>query len=400
MPTQHFPFGGSNIGRRILCAASMGVEAKAPKEPPSVYAEEGTVAHEVLEAAILRGDTNVDHLLGVGEGVTRDMVYGVRIALEYVKQREAETGEKAQAEQAVMWPGSDIAGGTADICFPTHREIADFKFGFDQVEADAPQLLFYAVCRYGVSTPVTCTIIQPRGFHPDGPVRSVTVSAERLAAFKAEVDEAIARGTADAAPYAPSIEACRRCKGVAVCPALADHAKSMPTLRNVVSGAAQSFPSPSEMTADELGFVLGRMDMAEKWFDAVRTYAYTKAMEGTAIPGRKLVAGNTKRSWPNDKSVSQVAAELAEMGGLTATDFVRDGLISLTDAEKKLTDAFAEVGVAAKDAKRIVKDRLAFLVDREKSDKLTLVSTDDKRQAVNRAARDFAGITFNQNVKE
>lgn len=399
----HLRYGGSNIGRVMLCRASAKLSEQAPVLPPDQWAREGTAAHKLLERAIKEGLADVSFLIGLDDTITEDMANGVNMALEAVRDafELASVAPVVIPETFVRFPGFEpIAGGTVDIQLVSMSkddpdEIIDFKYGFDPVEADAPQLLYYAVSAYGVENPVRCTVVQPRAFHADGPVRSVDVDAARLRAFYQAAASAIEEAEADLAPFNPSPKACHHCPAAMMCPALEAEALSLPALRNVRELARQgrqALPAPETLGLDRAAYVMQMRPMLIHWLDAVEEYAFAEAMSGAVIPGFKLAESNRKRTWPDDRTTFQTAQVLAHASGLPADEFMRQGLVTITDAQKKVSDALRDTGVKEKQAKKLAKDVLAFIVERKRSDQLTLVPQDDPRPAVNRAARDFAGV--------
>lgn len=399
---QHLRYGGSSIGRVMLCRASASLSETAPVLSATEYSSEGTMAHALLERAIKEGMKDVSFLIGLDEDITEDAAEAVNIALEYIEERKA-TGEVTVVpEQFVSFPGySGIAGGTADVQLirwdDETYEIIDFKYGFDPVEADAAQLKFYAVAAFGVSSDVRCTVIQPRAFHEDGPVRSVVVSSQELAAFYRDASRAIDEAEAELPPYSPSVQACHYCPAATICPALEAQALSLPAARNVreLARSGCKLPAPSDLGMERVTAILRMRPLLEEWLKAVEHYAYDQAMAGAQIPGFKLVEVRKNRSWPADRTVGQVAKMLSDASGLPVTDFIRDDLLPITKAQEKVAASLVDTGVPKRDAKKLAKDVLAFIVERKKSASLTLASADDKRPGVNRAARDFEGVTFN-----
>lgn len=404
---QHLRYGGSSIGRVMLCRASATLSEKAPKSSPGPYAEEGTIAHSLLERALKDNLSDVSFLVGVDEEVTQDMAEAVNVALEYIAERACYglANTTIVPEQFVRFPGYEaIAGGTADVQIifweEDAYEVIDFKYGFDPVEADAPQLLFYAVAAFGMDVNVRCTVIQPRAFHENGPIRSKDVTATELQAFYAEAANAIEEAEADMPPYKPSVKACHYCPAATICPALEADALSVPEARNVreLARAGCRLPPPAELGMEKIVSVLRMRPLLEEWLDAIAHYAYDKAMAGAVVPGYKLVEVRKNRSWPADRTVEQVADALSKASGLPAKEFIRDDLLPVTKAQEKVAEALVETGVPKRDAKRTAKDVLAFIVERKQSNSLTLVTVDDKRPGVNRAARDFKGVTFNGDI--
>ena len=216
----HARISPSAMDRIIACPASVALCDGMPDQS-SVYAEEGTAAHEELEKCLKEGnDSNNEH---------------VQMAVDYVWNRVRQDGMDVFYTEMKVYPKilqRDDCWGTADLTLHdfglTELEIADFKYGAGvPVEAkDNKQLITYAlgavqkfVIDQRLSPPETVkmTIIQPRCPHPDGPVRSWTITFDKLMEIAEDMRSRLTLVDSPDAPFGPSDKACRWCKARAVC---------------------------------------------------------------------------------------------------------------------------------------------------------------------------------------
>lgn len=154
--------GGSNAARRIHCPASLAYETMVPEDKGSVYAQEGTVLHEIMTKLLLDPELDPDSILpftfthkdGWTYTVDEDTYYdlgepALNAFLDFMDRREMETGGEFTyiVEKSCAMPGIDGAFGTSDIVWRCGDKagVWDWKFGYGEVKAeDNEQLLFYA----------------------------------------------------------------------------------------------------------------------------------------------------------------------------------------------------------------------------------------------------------------
>ena len=74
--------------------------------------------------------------------------------------------------------------------------------------------------------------------------------------------------------------------------------------------------------------------------------------------------------------------------------FIRRELRPITEVQAEVKKALVDTGVKTKDAGSLAKSVMAYVVDKPRSPDVTLVPSSDPREAVNKAARDFAGVSF------
>ena len=373
-------FQPSSSKRWINCPGSIRLSAGIP-DTSSVFADEGTAAHQTSEK-ILRGELREEKLIGHvetvnGQDYTIDeeaaeaiMVY-VDVCRDYMERAK----EFIIEQRLDMTHVAPEMFGTADfVAYDEDKQkliVCDLKFGRGvAVEADDPQLLIYAMGaaklfhNRGVRTIEMC-VVQPRCYHPDGPVRRYTISPPDLLDMEADIADAAKRAEKDDAALNPGAW-CKFCKAAAICPAM---------LQVVNEAAKIEFGEPAPVTAmtpKELSKTLAKVDLVEDWCRRVREYAFAEAQRGRIAPGWKLVQKRAQRKWIDEENASRLLANL----GVEDEEMFTKKLVSPAAAEKLV----GKKGVAL----------LGDLIVKESSG-VTLVSEDDPRPAVAPdAANEFA----------
>jgi hypothetical protein len=215
----HAPLSPSAAARWINCPGSLNAIAAAPVLPSSPYAEEGTHAHALFAQCLLEGRP---------AAVLADdpsLAAPLQQALDHARKIIA--GRAVLIEQRLPpMPGLPDLWGTADIAvFDQDQrlsDVIDLKFGaYVAVEADTVQTGIYGLLgahRFGLSpVGLTTWIIQPRCFHPDGPVRPHYYGRAALGELYHTVRTAAA---ATRNPLAPrhAGQWCRFCPAAPSCP--------------------------------------------------------------------------------------------------------------------------------------------------------------------------------------
>jgi hypothetical protein len=156
------------------CPGSFSAASAAPPQPSSSYAEEGTRAHAAFATCLLQG--------WQASALVTDPVVTAPLQEALDHARRIIAGRAVLIERRLpplpglpdLWGTVDIAVFDQDLCL---SDVIDLKFGaYVPIEANAAQTGIYGllgVQRFGLSAAgLTTWIIQPRCFHPQGPVRS------------------------------------------------------------------------------------------------------------------------------------------------------------------------------------------------------------------------------------
>jgi hypothetical protein len=351
----------------MRCAGSAVLEAQYP-DRGSVYAREGSAAHE-LAAIVLEGDeANAQGYVGMKvefqDGnetvqwlVTQDMADHVDDYVKLVRERAG--GNTLLVERRVPIghiTGEQGASGTSDaIIIDTDQEtieVIDLKFGMGvQVFAeDNEQAQFYALGaleEYGIVgdfSYATMVIHQPRINHVAEwsiPVHELHAFAERAAqaADRCRQAEMAALGELDGLTLedflVPGEKQCKFCAGKPGCAALRAE------ITEVVGGSsaatldefAEFTPEIVDMqTGDNyLPIAMAKVSMVEDWCKSVRAEVERRLFAGQTVDGYKLVEGKRgHRKWGSETDVENLFKSFR----LRQDEMYDLSLISPTKAEK------------------------------------------------------------------
>jgi len=249
--------------------------------------------------------------------------------------------------------------------------VVDFKYGAGiQVDAEEnPQLMYYA---YGVlqefpeCDKVRVVIVQPRGFHADGPVRAWDTTAEHIRTWVAET----LKPAMERVEFDHALEAgkwCRFCPAKLVCPLLSGLFK------------AAALANPAEIvnySPEALARSYEYLDAVKFYTKALQDEALARLQKGKSIPGLKLVHGRGSRAWalPED----QMAEKLIKMG-IPKSAVYETKLVTPAKAEKLTWEKKdgTKVTLTERQLKRMDQEYVSKLAG-----KITVVPESDGRPAV------------------
>lgn len=322
--------GGSTAKRVINCPGSVALVAKMPPKPSSVYADTGTLLHNVI-ADVLDGKATPQDFLGaVHADVTLDQDLIDRKlmpALAALNEIDPDKIMEYETEVVVgfgdLLPGvfgsADIVGRIGDTAY-----IVDWKFG-DGVAVDVeenPQLMFYAAA--AMRTPaaqwafegavkVELVIVQPPY------VKRWETTPRRIQLFEKELMQAVKIAQQPDAPLAQG-DWCRWCAAKAICP--------------IMTGAADRalVAALQNVDAEQLSDHLQMADQLENWIKEVRALAMQKLESGQPVPGYKLVPKRALRQWVSEGKALDAMCDM----GLDVKELTETKLLSPAQAEKVL----------------------------------------------------------------
>lgn len=384
----HALLSASSANRWLNCTPSAKLEEAEGPRASSVYAEEGTLAHELGELYIKHDviksiDDQVfsdrfDEILN-NNLFSEEMLDAVPIYVDYCAGQYAEALTKDAEAIIEIEQKLDLTEfvpesfGTADcvVLGGNTLEIIDYKHGKGvPVYAEwNKQLMLYALGalrKYDVLydiTQVRVTIVQPR--------------INNISSWQTSVDELLTWANKELKPAAKlafagkgEIKAGDWCKFCAVknrCRAL--YEKQMEV-------AKYDFQEPTLLTDEEIADILTKIPGLIEWASSVQSYAQDEAItNGKVWNGFKLVEGVSRRKWlDEDKAAEAIFSNIPE----ASEDQVYEmKLKSISALEKE----FGKKTIAEKLSNVIVKPQ----------GKPTLVPLSDKRPAlgIEEAKNDF-----------
>lgn len=314
----HARIAPSSLHLTVPCPGSVRLQESMPPIPQSDEAAEGDAAHAV---AMWRASGT--RVLKIGETfefkgkkwvADADMVSGAELWAR-------ECSVAGRFEDPVEMPQiSPACYGTPDYWRYQleHKllEIKDYKFGFRFVDVfENYQLVAYA---FGVAhrlslppeTIIRLSIVQPRAYHVDGPVRGWATTLEGLTVLLKKLRSSAALALTDDPPTRTG-SYCLDCKARAACRTL-----QLAAL-NIVEYSMQA--ERMELTHDALGTELRILEEAAKRLDARKDglAAQVEALlrGGIAVPYYGMKPGRANLAWREDVSVEE-AADMAALIGV------------------------------------------------------------------------------------
>lgn len=386
---KHAILSASSAARWLVCPPSARLEerfkATCNYDTSSVYAEEGTLAHEFAELTLRWRMDRISHkdYLATLETLRANDLYSEEIEKEVDKYvtyvLESYVAAKAIVPDPILFIEEKLdfshvveegfGTGDAGVIADGTMEIIDLKYGKGvKVEAyENPQLKLYALgalnnyeMLYDI-TKVKLTIVQPRLNN----IVSWEVSVKDLYKWTEEVVKPIAAKAYEGKGILKAGEHCKFCAVKAMCGTL--------SARNVAL-ARNEFKDPYLLTEKQLIDIYKQIPMLVDWANAVGEYLLKKAMSGEKVEGYKLVEGQSRRKWADEEKVQ---AKLKEEG-------YPEDLYNKTTL-KGISDIERLVG------KQAFPEMFKGLVDKPRGNPI-LVPESDKRPAIDviqQAQKDF-----------
>lgn len=401
--TGHSKFSASSAYRLLACPGSykLGQDYGSGRRA-TVFSAEGTLAHSLSEAALYSG-ADLSGMIGrtfAADGfeftVDEGFVEAIQTYVAFITNLQALgylIALETQVSPTIHWRPAhepDLGVplfGTAD-CIAYHPGtgkllIVDLKFGKGvAVEVkDNAQFLYYAAgslssslidhiaALHGVGagrvplSSVETIVVQPRAYHPDGPIRRATYTVDEVIDWTRTVlYPGVQRATTDNGQTLNAGEHCRFCPALAQCPAYAkmlnqqakDHFAALAPINAPIADSGDLFAPPTldpALTAlpdvglsdAELGDLLDKVSLLKPYFAAIEALAEQRLKANAQRPklGWKLVPTRTRRVWADDEPT--IVAALHNHG-VAPGQYTETRLLSPTQVEKRLgRDQFKQV---------------------------------------------------------
>lgn len=367
MPDVHALLSASSSKQWLHCPPSVRLQENFPNES-SVYAAEGTFAHEVCEYKVrkylherVKRPQSEEYDTEEIEQITDVYAEFVISIIEQMKENGCEP--LAFVEERVDYSHIAPSGfGTADMLIIGKDEqgrgilhVCDFKTGAGVfVDADHnSQMMLYAIgalSAYGFLYDieiVRMSIIQPRLDN----ISTFECSRQELEDWGESIKPTALLAYEGKGEQHPG-DWCRFCRAKPVCKACADEALALcrEDFLDLDAGAFDDTAEESDMTApyeadtqtavfkqpglipiSELAEILPTLNRISSWIEAVFAFVSSEAINhGVPIPGYKVVEGRSKRVFTDTKAVVDTAVQNGY------TDLYKQTLITLTEFEKMM----------------------------------------------------------------
>lgn len=318
----HAILSPSSAKRWINCTPSALLAEEAGSKS-SVYAEEGTLAHEIAEYALTKYqegeyDPIIDDALPLKNEHLENPLFGVDMA-DYIRSycnyvigenyemQKADGKCRMYLERRVNITNfAPDSFGSVDVVLVSDKtiHIIDLKYGAGvKVTADHnEQTMMYALgaleglgaLKAAVSDRVTkirMTIAQVRLDHYD----TFEMSKGDLLEWAEKVLKPAAKAAIQGKGKQVIGSWCGFCPVKAQCRAQHD----------AILADFEEKPEPLLLSDEEIVDLIGKIDTYKSWIESVNKYVYDRAIQGHKWPGYKLIAGRTSRVIKDEEKIRQ-----------------------------------------------------------------------------------------------
>ena len=312
----HAKLSASGASRWATCPGSVQMEDGIP-DKESVYAQEGTLAHEMSELKLKHyldpkgfGKRKLNAAikkLKDNELYQAEMDSFTDTYVDFIKEKALSFSSNPYIEIEKRVDFSrwvDGGFGTCD-CILIHGStlsIIDLKYGkgVPVSSEQNEQLILYALGAYDAFNliynldKIELNIVQPRINNFSTWEISLTELLLWGDYFKVQAEKALG-GNGE---LVPSAKACKFCKARDICTARAE---------NNLSLESEIKLKPNEIPKDKLYEYISRGEDIAKWVADLKAYALDMCLKGEDVKGLKAVAGRTSRSWTNqDEAINKL----------------------------------------------------------------------------------------------
>lgn len=314
--------------------------------------------------------------------VTREMANAVEVAVDYIRDIHDKMRKPVLKPEHEVWIDcldyqDEDGHGTLDVLLfnDTDVHVVDYKHGQGEVvEADEnEQTTLYAIGELNngkhKGKKWHLHIAQPRAPHPDGPCRVWTTDEKQLRLFEKNVQKRVDDHDPDNPHYSAGKEQCRWCwRRTEGCKALAQEAISTAQLdfKDFVKGKKMSTPRAAELTSEELVNVMKGIDLLKLFVTSVEEAIFGRLQQDDVVTKKhfKLVEGRSNRKWKSEDTVMREFKKL----GISVDLYAPRKLVGIGDGES----------IVPKQVRTRFMDKHTF----KPIGKATIATIDDPRRAI------------------
>lgn len=306
----------SSAKRWINCTPSALLAEEAGSKT-SIYAEEGTLAHEMAEYALtqyLNGsyDPIMDEALPIKDEHLKNPLFSIDMA-NYIRKYC----------EFVIEEGYDIqrADGPCKMFLERRVDITDYapdSFGSVDVTLESDKMLHIIDLKYGAGVKVFAGHNEQMMLYALGALKAAAskgINSIRMTIAQVRLDHydtfEMPKGRLlDWAEKVlkPAAKAAIQGKGKQVigswcgfCPVKAQCRAQ----RDAILADFDEKPEPLLLSDEEIVDLIGKIDTYKSWIESVNKYVYDRAIQGYKWEGYKLVAGRTSRVIKDEAKIRQ-----------------------------------------------------------------------------------------------
>ncbi len=317
MPLQHARLSASGAHRWLHCTPSIKLEENYPPST-SIYAEEGTVAHELAEVKLMLEYEKISEKvynarikkIQKSEYYNSEMEDYIQSYVENVV--ELVNDSKAICDDVIVmleerldfseWVPEGFGTGDVVVISDGILQVIDLKYGkgLEVSAIENPQLRLYGLGSYNQFEMlydidlVKTTIIQPRLDN----ISSEEIEVIKLLTWAEDVKKKAQMAFNGEGNFV-SGDHCKFCRAKIDCRTRAED--------NLKLARKYDFADTFTLNEYEIADILGFAKNVQDWLKDVQSYALEQAEKhGVKYPGYKLVEGRSNRKYVDEQEVANV----------------------------------------------------------------------------------------------
>lgn len=316
----------TDLPRLMACNGSRLMGGSTPPvNAADTVRDEGNAA-DWLVAQVYSGKFTAEEL------VDRAAPNGIYITVEMVEYLEEylKDIQNSQIEVDTSYAGQNWqVNGRADrIAYKpasAHLIVGDLKYGWGIIEPHGNWTLISHAVGWIARNPtlpvneISFIIFQPRPYHPDGQIRTWTITREHLMELYGQINATLSNPS----DMLVTGSHCYRCPALALCPA------ARLAQMNAIDASEQAFEDDidNENLSFQLDHIARAIKVLEQRFDAFKELATHRVRHGEVVRNYVLENELTNRQWKG-----HVTPELLTI--MTGKDLTKKNLITPNQAEK------------------------------------------------------------------
>lgn len=312
----HAILSPSSAKRWIHCTPS-ALLAEAAGSKSSVYAEEGTLAHEIAEYALdyyIRGlyDPIIDEALPIKDEHLKNPLFSIDMA-NYIRDYcDYVIGENYEMQKA---------DGLCEMFLERKVDITDYapdSFGSVDVTLESSHTIHIIDLKYGAGVKVYADMNEQMLMYALGTLKRMEtdhIEKIRMTIAQVRLDhyDTFEMSKGELLDWAekvlkPAAKAAIQGKGKQVigswcgfCPVKAQCRAQ----RDAILADFDEKPEPLLLSDKEIVDLIAKIDTYKSWIESVNKYVYDRAIQGYKWEGYKLVAGRSSRVIKDEAKIRQ-----------------------------------------------------------------------------------------------